>query len=311
MDQGYNDIEKALRLRGYYLKELVGEGGTAKVYRVKEERDGKEYACKVSDHLSWLGLEAELLRSVCHPLFPKWKDDWEYNGIRYMIMEYIAGNSLEEYMTRRRRFTQGEAVRIALELADGLGYLHERNPRIIYRDLKPSNVILQPDGRARLLDLGAASVPDGWRAGTPGYASPEQHLSGNPVASHQSGEAAIFQRSGGASISLQPASDVYSLGIMMHYMLSGRNPLLSREEIRPLRKYASGIWLGLDDIIWRCLSEQPEERIPGMRELVRELSTYHNRGKLQIARQEMKVIFRKLSGKKVVYSKNVWMSEYK
>ncbi len=304
MGEEYKDAEKVLKSRGYELLKLIGEGGTAKVYRVRETAGGNEYACKVSVHLKWLSLESGLLRSLCHPLFPKWRDYWEDAGRSYMVMEYIAGNSLEEHLSRRSSFTQGETVRIALELADGLGYLHERTFGIIYRDLKPSNVIIQPDGRARLLDLGAASVPEGWQAGTPGYASPEQQLSGSGA-----GDAAFEERSR-SSISLLPASDVYSLGMMMHYMLSGRNPLVSGETIRPVGQYKPDILPGLDNIIWRCINVDPKERIPGMRELTRELSAYCDRNRFQIIIQEIKAFCGRRSKKKVVYSKNIWLSEY-
>ncbi len=301
MVKEYNKVEQVLKSRGYELIRLIGEGGTAQVYHVKEDAGGTEYACKVSGHLKWLSPESEMLQSLCHPLFPKWRDYWEDGGKSYLVMEFIAGNSLEEHLKRRGSFSQSETVRIALELADGLGYLHERIPAIIYRDLKPSNVIIQSDGRARLLDLGAASVPEGWQAGTCGYASPEQQLSLNGQR-----DTAFGDRWG----TLKPSSDVYSLGIMMHYMLSGRNPLHHREMVRPVRQYKPDILPGLDNIIWKCINADPKERIPDMRELTRELSAYCERNRFQIIIQELKAFCGRRSKKKVVYSKNIWLSEY-
>ncbi len=297
----YDRVKKISSVKGYELIRLLGEGGTARVYCIVERDSGIQYACKVSEHSEWLRIEAELLWQISHPLFPKWKDYWICDGFSFLIMEYIEGTSLEAHL-KRRKFSWEETIRISLELADGLFYLHEQEPCIIYRDLKPSNVILQNDGRVRLLDLGAAAAPMTWRVGTPGYASPEQQLTE---------VCANFSDSSDTYRSLKPSSDVYSLGMMMHYMLSGRDPLVSKDEIRPVRKKVPGIPAGLDDVIWRCIEPHPGERISQMRDLIRELSQYYHQSKFHILSQEIKAFFRKHPRKKVVSVKNIWLSEYK
>ena len=289
-------IKDVLQNRGYELCGLIGKGATAQVYYIKEILTKTEYACKISDHIRWIAPEAELLKSLQHPLFPKWKAYWEVNGKGYLVMEYIAGSSLENHLKRRGVFGQKETVRIGLELADGLRYLHEKDGGFIYRDLKPDNIMIRPDGKAKLLDLGTAAIPENCRAGTIGYAAPEQQLMSEEKVK---------------SIVLTPNSDIYSLGMVMHYMLTGRNPLLTKEEMKPVRKYDSYIWFGLDDIISRCISILPQERIPGMRELMTELSHYYRQTKAQIARQEIKVLLSKRKHQKVIFSKDICLSDYK
>lgn len=288
-------IKNSLLKKGYELGGLIGEGATAKVYSIKEITTKAEYACKISNHTRWIAPESELLRSLQHPLFPKWKAYWEADGCGYLVMEYIAGSSLENHLKRRGAFGQEETVRIALELADGLRYLHEKGG-FIYRDLKPENIMIQPDGKARLLDLGAAAIPEDCRAGTLGYAAPEQQLMSQEI---------------GKSIALTPVSDIYSLGMVMHYMLTGRNPLLIKEELKPVRKYDPGIWFGLEDIICRCTGILPQERIPGMRELMKELSYYYRQSKIRILNQEMKALLGKWNQQKIIFRKDIYLTDYK
>lgn len=283
-----HEVEEIFREKGYQVRFLTGKGATAQVYCITEKRTGSNYACKISNRMEWISQEAALLKKLRHPLFPSWKDYWEEGNWGYLVMEYIAGSSLEEHLTRRGSFSQQETVRTALALADGLGYLHERKQAVIYRDLKPANIMIQPDGGIRVLDLGAAAIRGGWRAGTPGYAAPELLGEGRP----------------------QPVSDVYTLGMVMHHMLTGHNPCHESEEILPVRAYRQDISLGLEDIVWRCTRKQPEERIPGMRELIREISMYYNRTRFQIACQELKWLAGRRR-KQVVYEKNVWESAYK
>ena len=281
--------------KGYRLSGRLGEGATASVYRVEERATGKIYACKISDKKEWLQSESELLQSLRHPLFPGCNEYWETEDSGFLVMEYVEGDSLQQHLDRRGSFAQEETMRMALEIADGLGYLHTRTPSIIYRDLKPSNLIIQPDGRIRLLDLGAAAIPDGWKAGTPGYASPEQQICKDAVGKSH----------------LRPTSDIYSLGVVMHYMLTGINPCKAKAEIGPVSAYNPDVLWGLDDIVWRCTRLKSEERIPDMRALIQELGAYYNKGRMQIARQEIGFLLGRRAKKQVVYEKDVWESLYK
>lgn len=282
-------LQNMLFEKGYELYEMAGEGATSQVYRIRAWGTGQYFACKISKKIEWLFPESELLKSLKHPLFPEWIDYWEEAGTGFLVMEFISGNSLEKCLESVGRFSQEETICIALALADGLGYLHERKTAVVYRDLKPENIILQQDGKIRLSDLGAASVPDGWKAGTPGYAAPELMLTDENVRERSKP---------------MPVSDIYSLGVVMHRMMTGHNPCGDKQELLPARAYDRKISPGVEDIIFRCTRPCPKERIPGMRELMREMEAYHNRSKLQMIRQKWKASRR--ACETVLYEKNVW-----
>lgn len=259
-----------LEKHGYCVLAEIGRGATSVVLCVREISSGRDYACKICGNQSLLKhpllqqpgpqrklfkQEAALLRETAHPLFPRWRDDWEADGQGFLIMEYVKGSSLEYFLKRRKRCVR-EAVRIGLELADGLGYLHEKVPAVLYRDLKACHVVIQADGRIKLLDLGAACLREESnrsRAGTPGYAAPEQ-----------------LKEGGRAEL----ASDVYALGKLLHFMLTGKNPCCPPLKAGPLRLYDPHIPAGLAEIVERCLAPAPQERIPDMRRLISQLAPY-------------------------------------
>ena len=172
---------------------VMGEGAFARVY-LAEDRNGSQYACKVSRQVKLLEREAELLSGLHHPLFPAYMGYEEREGTGRLFMEYISGRNLGQMLRLRGSFSARQTMRIARELADGLRYLHERQSTILYRDLKPENIMVCQDGHVRLIDFGCACPQDmqgGERVGTPGFAPPEQLASG--------GTAGIY-------------SDVYGLG---------------------------------------------------------------------------------------------------
>lgn len=266
---GNNLGTEGLRKHGYHVLALLGKGATSEVFCVREESSGRNFACKIcreqalhqqaSVQRKLFEREAALLRETAHPLFPVWKDDWETEGVGFLVMEYVMGASLEHFLERRKRCI-GEAVRIGLELADGLGYLHEKVPSVLYRDLKACHVIIQADGRVKLLDLGAACISEESgrsRAGTPGYAAPEQLMERDRA---------------------ETASDVYALGKLLHFMLTGKNPCCPPSEAGPPRMYDPHIPAGLSRVVERCLAQDPRERIPDMRILISQLAPYAKEG---------------------------------
>ena len=187
----------------YRWLRIIGEGAFSRVY-LAEGGGGQRYACKVSSERKMIREEAEILSSLYHPLFPVYAGYEESGGMGHLFMEYIPGRSLRQMIQVRGRFSPQQTMRIAGELADGLRYLHERQPTILYRDLKPENVMLCENGQVKLVDLGCACCQDaqsGARAGTPGFAAPEQLVPG--------GTAGIY-------------SDVYGLGKTVQAILENR-----------------------------------------------------------------------------------------
>ncbi len=153
--------------------------------------------------------EALLLARLNHPAIPALYDYFFEDGYWYLVMDYIAGPTLSTYMRNQGALPPLEALNYAIQLCDVLEYLHQQTPPVIFRDLKPSNIILTPDYRLVLVDFGIAryfkegQASDTIDLGSPGYAAPEQYQ----------GESQTDAR-----------SDLYSLGIILHEMLSGQRP---------------------------------------------------------------------------------------
>ncbi len=213
--------------RGYRALRLLGRGAFSEVYLLEDE-GGRLYACKVSAGLQMLEREARILKKLHHPLFPACFDMWQEEGRGMLVMEYVPGGNLETFVRRRGSFSSEQTARIGMELAGGLAYLHERRRPLIFRDVKPANVMVGQDGRVRLLDLGCVchAGESAGIAGTPGFGAPEQMKAG-----------------------ARPGipGDVYGLGRTL--------------------EAAAGAKCGkrLRRVLERCTEEPPEKRPPDMR----------------------------------------------
>ena len=242
--------QRVLSLKGYETVRMLGEGAFSEVALVRkqirtrsqqtEERQtgaqtGSYIACKISCRTDLALKEADILSKIDHPLFPKFFDVWKEDGKVYLLIEYICGCSLKELLARRGSFSDAQAVRIGLELAEGLKYLHELQRPILFRDLKPANILIRQDGRVKLLDLGCVCGTGTQTniAGTPEYAAPEQLKSGS---------------------FLTPACDVYGIGKVLQAM-TGENCTKR-----------------LQRIITASIREQPGERIADMRGVISALA---------------------------------------
>lgn len=291
VQEGQLDI---LRQHGYQCLHLLGKGATGAVYCVQEVRTGQRYACKVSGS-SRLVREAAIMKQALHPLFPQYKEFWQEKGTGYLVMEYICGSNLEQLLSRRGRLSQRQAVRITMELASGLASLQEGDTQLVYGDIKPENMILQPDGRIRLLDMEMAEeISEHGKkqklthliAGTPAYAPPEQ-----------------WDKEAVPDI----RRDIFAIGRILHYMLTGIHPgKYALGELPPIRTCDKRLWRGLERIVFDCLTPLPRKRIPSMRELLRRLSVYHNATPKQIAWLDMKNCIPFLQETDFSYEKNVW-----
>jgi serine/threonine protein kinase len=154
--------------------------------------------------------EALLLARLSHPAIPTLYDYFFEDGYWYLVMEYLPGPTLAVYMRQYAPLPPLEALNYTMQLCDVLDYLHQQALPVVFRDLKPSNVILSPEGRLMLVDFGIAryfkegQINDTTDFGSPGYASPEQY-EGNGQTDGR--------------------SDLYSLGVMLHEMISGQRPI--------------------------------------------------------------------------------------
>jgi serine/threonine protein kinase len=156
--------------------------------------------------------EAVILAGLNHPGLTAVHDYFVENGSFYLVMEFVQGETLQQAWERAgRRFNETQVVAWAQQLCEVLTYLHRQQPPIVFRDLKPANIMLQPDGRLKLIDFGIArqfdpsKTSDTVKFGTPGYAAPEQYGRGQTDA----------------------RSDLYALGIVLHQLLSGCEPTIT------------------------------------------------------------------------------------
>ncbi len=254
----HSQMTAALKAEGYVCREKLGEGAFSEVYRVEDEK-GDSFACKVSGAVRLLEKEAGIMKELRHPLFPEFHMFRSMGGLGYLIMEHISGCCLEAVLRRRGGFSPRQVARIGIELAEGLGYLHERGGRRLFRDVKPANIIVRQDGRVKLLDLGCV-CPRGRRAdsraGTPGYCAPEQLAEG---------------------AALTEACDVYGLGRTLLDTLgreekAGLRPGAGRRQKADHRpRHERTERKKLIGLLEACTRQDPSLRIADMRTVIAEL----------------------------------------
>ncbi len=253
---------RLLRQR-YRIVRQIGAGGFAAVYQAEDTQLGNRLVAV--KEMSARGLtpeevrgatesfhgEALLLARLSHPNLPRIYEQFEEAGRWYLVMDFIAGETLEDYLEREGgSLPVKEALQLGLQLTSVLGYLHTRQPPIVFRDLKPSNVMRAPDGQVYLIDFGIARLfkpgqtKDTIAFGSPGYAAPEQY----------------------GKAQTTPRSDVFSLGALLHQMLTGIDPSDAPFRFKPLTMPRPA---GLSVLIERMVALDVEQR-PASMELVRD-----------------------------------------
>ena len=268
-------MKKVLANRYEKISE-IGHGGAGYVYlaydrHLKMEVAVKEIRLASAKAAGSLAHEADMLKRMDHPALPKVSDFFHEDGCDYLAMEYVCGKTLADFVGENGPFTQGQAILAMKKLVSVFGYLHSVNPPMIYRDLKPANIMVMGNGRIKLVDFGASSAlyrHNGWtmRSGTPAFTAPELFTSG---------------RDG------QECSDIYSLGAVFYFLLTGKTP-----EIKKLRRNlkAGRISRGIQKIITRCLHENPDKRYQNVYNLDDDLENWRYFECRQIVKRAMKKI---------------------
>jgi len=267
----------------YRILSEIGHGGMSVVYMALNEKANKTWAIKEVRKDGVLDFEAvkqglivetDLLKKLKHPNLPSIVDVIEDDETFLIVMDYIEGNSLSKALEEYGAQQQEYVIEWAKQLCDVLGYLHTRQPAIIYRDMKPANVMLKPDGNVTLIDFGTArefkakNLADTTCLGTVGYAAPEQF---------------------GGMGQTDARTDIYCLGATLYHLVTGCNPSEPPYEIKPIREINTGLSSGLERIIMKCTQRNPADRYQSAAELMYALEHY----------EEIDDVFRKKQKRKL------------
>ena len=247
----------------YQLLEKLGSGGMADVYRARDLMLDRYVAIKVlrkdysinPEFQNHFKMEARSAANLSHPNIVTVHDFGFADNLLYIVMEYIPGKDLKQLIRERGRFTVEQGIPLIIQACAGLGYAHRAG--LVHCDVKPHNMLVSPDGRLKVADFGIAralaTMTPGERTdvvwGSPLYFAPEQ-AQGEPPS---------------------PASDVYSIGVVMYELFCGTPPFtastsdeLARLHISarpiPIREYIPDIPTVLEEIIMKVLSKEPSAR---------------------------------------------------
>lgn len=255
----------------YEIISRIGSGGMADVYKARDHKLNRLVAVKVmkaefsedKDFIAKFRKEAQAAAGLAHPNVVNVYDVGEDNGIYYIVMELVQGITLKDYITRKGKLTVREATSIAIQVSLGLEAAHKNN--IIHRDVKPQNIIISVDGKVKLSDFGIARAASSNTIssnvmGSVHYSSPEQVRGGFSDAK----------------------SDIYSLGITMYEMVTGRVPFDGdttvaiaikhlQEEMDSPKKYVPDLPYSLEQIILKCTQKSPDRRYNDMSQLIEDL----------------------------------------
>ena len=255
----------------YEILEKIGTGGMSDVYKAKCHKLNRFVAVKVlkqefgenANFVSKFRIEAQAAAGLMHPNIVNVYDVGEENGIYYIVMELVEGITLKKYIEKKARLSVKEAISIAIQVSMGIEAAH--NNHIIHRDIKPQNIIISKEGKVKVTDFGIAKAATSNTItsnvmGSVHYTSPEQAR-------------------GGYS---DEKSDIYSLGVTMFEMLTGRVPFNGettvaiaikhiQEAMPSPREYVSEIPVSVEQIVFKCCQKSPDRRYQSMGELIVDL----------------------------------------
>lgn len=268
----------------YRVLSKIGQGGMSVVYLAMNERANKPWAIKEVrkdgvDNYEVIKqgqiAETNLLKKMRHTNLPSIVDVIDKDDSFLIVMDYIEGKTLSDILDEGGAQPYKDVIEWSKQLCDVLGYLHNRKPAIIYRDMKPSNIMLKPDGNVVLIDFGTArefkekNIADTTCLGTQGYAAPEQF---------------------GGMGQTDPRTDIYCLGATMYHLVTGHNPSLPPYEMYPIRRWNPALSSGLESIIIKCTQRNPDDRYQSCAELMYALEHYEQEDEVYKKKQNNKWI---------------------
>ena len=269
----------------YEILRLIGEGGMSRVFLAADlQLNNKQWAIKEVDRRATdpvgrpieqsLASEADLLSKLDHPSIVDIVDIEKTEDYIYVVMDHVEGQSLDKVVREQGPQSEEDVQRWMLQICDAIGYLHRQNPPVIYRDMKPNNIMLHPDGYVKLIDLGVAreykdeARKDTIAFGTTGYAAPEQY-----------GKAQTDAR-----------TDIYGIGATMWHLLGGEAPPVEFP-LPNVREKNEQVGEGFADVIIpQCTQLDREARYQTCEELAADLEIYQELTQEYRAKQQRKVI---------------------
>ena len=281
----------------YEIVRLLGQGGMGAVYQARDRELDRTVALKIirmdkadsSEASRRFKQETILARQVTHRNVIRIFDLGHANGIKFITMEYIEGESLQRFLVRKKKVDPHEAAKLMAQICAALEAAHAEG--VIHRDLKPQNIMLDAHQRVYVMDFGIARSVDshmtrtGAIIGTPDYMSPEQ-AKGQPI-DHR--------------------SDIFSAGIIFYQMLSGQDPFQAdtamgkiwkrtAEPARDLHEVDNGIPRPLSDIVKKCLELDPEKRFASASELLQQIELWQGPGERVSGQARVPLYFKVLAG---------------
>lgn len=267
----------------YEVLTQIGKGGMSVVYLAMDKRLNKQWAVKEIRKTSSgkknevivnsLVAEANLMKKLDHPALPRIVDIIDNGETIYVVMDYIEGESLDKILKEYGPQPQDVVIEWAKQLCDALGYLHSQKPPIIYRDMKPANIMLKPEGNLKVIDFGIAreyketNLSDTTVMGTNGYAPPEQH----------------------GSRQTDARSDIYALGMTIHHLLTGADPRPADYMYAPIRQWNPHLSSGLERVVDKCTALDPADRYQSCNELMYALEHYEEEDTAYKRKQKKKL----------------------
>ncbi len=247
----------------YRIVKVLGTGGMSNVYLVEDEKLNSRWALKEllnifpdeekEEFLEQFKKEAQILAGIKHPNLPRVFDYFEEKDRNYLVMEFIEGVTLDELLERKESIPVETVLDWGVQICDVLQSLHDND--IIYRDLKPSNIMVGEENRIFIVDFGIArfftggKLKDTMIIGTPGFAPPEQH----------------------GRAQTDPRSDIYSLGSTLHYLLTGHDPGLTPFVFKEPHTLNPGLSESISKVVMQALELDPEKRYQSASKMKREL----------------------------------------
>lgn len=251
-------VEGALLGGRYEILEIVGQGGMGTIYRARDQRLETVVAVKEMNEradtdeeqaaaVRQFEREAKLLAQLSHPNLPRVTDYFVEGSRWYLIMEFVNGVTLESLLRKAagRPLPLMDVLHWGIQLADVLDYLHSQKPPIVFRDVKPANIMLQADNTIKLIDFGiarrfqAGATKDTLLYGSPGYSPPEQY----------------------GRAQTEPRSDIYAFGATLHHLLTGRDPSATPFKYPNLRTINASLPVALEVFVARCVEMDPDRRV--------------------------------------------------